>query len=77
MPSSIFPPFDQEATELWDREWLHYLKTERMFPHLVPAERLTLIGSLTGASPSATYHTVLTADERYGELGPLKVWCGR
>lgn len=75
MPSSIFPSFNRQVTELWDREWVHYLSTEQIFQHAAPASRLKLIGNLKGASPSVTYHTVLAADERYGNLDPLKVWC--
>ena len=73
--SSVFPAFDRELTERWDAEWLNYLGTESMYPHLVPASGLRLVGKLEGASPAQTYETVLTADERYGPLGPLCIWC--
>jgi SAM-dependent methyltransferase len=73
--SSVFPIFDREVTERWDAEWLNYLSTESMYPHLVPAAGLSLIGNLQGAPPSQTYETVLTADARYGPLGPLGIWC--
>ena len=75
LPSRIFPAFDPEIAQRWDHEWLNYLATENMYPHLVPATGLTLIGSLEGASAAATFNTVLAADQRYGALSPLKIWC--
>src|SRR5579872_4620009 len=46
-----------------------------MYQHLVPASGLGVVGELHGASPAQTYETVLTADKRYGSLGPLCIWC--
>lgn len=69
------PDFDAALSARWDLEWLSYLQTESIYPHIVPASNLELVGDLRGKSAAETWHLELARNRDFGLGGPLRVWC--
>ncbi|CAN0493703.1 unnamed protein product, partial [Phaeothamnion confervicola] len=64
----------EEFVTRWDREWLKYLKTEDVAPHLVAAHELQLVSDLRGASAREVYDGVVATHSAYVHPRPLHVW---
>lgn len=70
-----FVEFDQAMMERWDREWLVYLGTESMYPHLVRYDQLDVVADLAGVDAASVYSTVFTRSDRYEQDAALAIWC--
>lgn len=70
-----FPTFDQKMMERWDREWLTYLSTESMYPHLVSHHELVRIAELDGLDAKTLFSTVFTHNPKSPYDSALAIWC--
>ncbi len=73
--SMTFVPFDRAMMERWDREWLVYLGTESMYPHLVRWDQLDVVADLAGVDAASIYSTVFTRSDLYEHDASLAIWC--
>lgn len=74
-PPTAFPAFDQAMMERWDREWLTYLATESMYPHLVSYHELVRVNELEGLDAPTLFSTVFTRNPKSPYDSALAIWC--